>query len=309
MAVNCSDKKFFVHLYPTNLEVKLLIPSLCFMRYLRCQKNKLKKTALFLFGLISIFSTQAQQKRLIIGMYLQWGYNTEWYTKSNIHFKLANGDNFTLIKAKAHDKPDLDAILESPFEISIPQYNYRLGFYLNENKTKAVELNFDHIKYVVTDGQKVHVKGTINKSAVNGDSILNKESFLHLEHSDGGNLLHFNYVQLNKLLTSHKNGRTLINSIWKAGAGINIPRTDFTYRGDRFNNNFHISGYNVSAEGGARVYPFKKLFLEFTGKTGYVRYINALANTTQSKGSHVKHGFAYFELIGLIGYDLKFGKM
>lgn len=268
----------------------------------------MKRIALLIFSIVITYTLQAQQKRLLKGMYLQWGYNTEWYSKSNIHFKLANGDNFTLVKAKAHDKPDLDAILESPFEISIPQYNYRLGFYLNEKKTKAVELNFDHIKYVVTDGQKVHVKGTINKTAVDGDSILNKETFLHLEHTDGGNLLHFNYVQLNNLLTSKKNGRTIISSIWKAGAGINIPRTDFTYHGDRFNNNFHISGYNVSAEGGVRVYPLKKLFLEFTGKTGYVRYINALANTTQLKGSHVRHGFGYFELIGLIGYDINFGK-
>lgn len=268
----------------------------------------MKRILLLIFSIAITYTSQAQQKRLLKGMYIQWGYNTEWYTKSNIHFKLANGDNFTLVKAKAHDKPDLDAILESPFEISIPQYNYRLGFYLNEKKTKAVELNFDHIKYVVTDGQKVHVKGTINNTAVDADSILNPKNFLHLEHTDGGNLLHFNYVQLNNLATSKKNGRTIVSSIWKAGAGINIPRTDFTYRGDRFNNNFHISGYNLSAEGGVRVYPLKKLFLEFTGKTGYVRYINALANTTQLKGSHVQHGFGYFELIGLIGYDIKFGK-
>ena len=166
----------------------------------------MKQITLFILCLSFTYGVQAQQKRLLKGMYVQWGYNTEWYTKSNIHFKLANGDNFTLVKAKAHDKPDLDAILESPFEISIPQYNYRLGFYLNETKTKAVELNFDHIKYVVTDGQKVYVKGTINKTAVAGDSILNKENFLHLEHTDGGNLLHLNYVQLNNLATSKKMG-------------------------------------------------------------------------------------------------------
>ncbi len=94
--------------------------------------------------------------------------------------------------------------------------------------------------------------------------------------------------------------------LWKAGAGINIPRTDFTYRGDRLNNKFHIAGYNVSAEAGARYYPFKKIFLEFTGKSGYVKYVNALANTTQLKGSRVNHGFGYFELIGLIGFDINF---
>lgn len=43
-------------------------------------------------------------------MYFQWGYNTEWYTRSNIHVKMSNGNNFTLHKVKAHDSPDLDAI-------------------------------------------------------------------------------------------------------------------------------------------------------------------------------------------------------
>lgn len=267
----------------------------------------MKKFVLFSVLLLSLSVAEAQEKnRLLKGMYIQWGYNTEWYTRSNIDFKMANGDNFRLHKARAHDKPDMDAILKKPFEISIPQYNYRLGFYLNKKKTKAIELNFDHIKYVVTDGQKVKVSGTIDGIPVNGDSILNAASFLHLEHTDGGNLLHFNYVQQHTILQTASNSRELINLIWKAGAGINIPRTDFTYRGDRLNNKFHIAGYNLSAEAGARIYPFKKIFLEFTGKTGYVKYVNALANTTKQSGNRVNHSFGYVELIGLVGFDFKF---
>ncbi len=257
--------------------------------------------------LLSFIAAEAQDKnRLLKGMYIQWGYNTEWYTRSNINFKMSNGDHFRLHKAKAHDKPDMDAILDKPLEISIPQYNYRLGFYLNKKKTKAIELNFDHIKYVVTDGQKVKVTGTIDGKPVDGDSILNSASFLHLEHTDGGNLLHFNYVEQHTVLQNSSKSRDIINLIWKAGAGINIPRTDFTYRGDRLNNKFHIAGYNVSAEAGARIYPFKNIFLEFTGKSGYVKYINALANTSQQTGNRVNHSFGYVELIGLVGFDFKF---
>jgi hypothetical protein len=257
------------------------------------------------FTLVSIFSF-AQKGKWLKGMYIQWGYNKEWYTRSNIRFKLANGDDFTFVKAKAHDKPDLDAIYKNPAEISIPQYNYRLGFYLNKEKTKAIELNFDHIKYVVTDYQRVHVRGRINNVEVDTDSILDPTNFVHLEHTDGGNLLHINYVQQKTLKMNAANTRPLINLIWKLGAGINIPRTDFTYRGDRFNNDFHVAGYNLSAEAGARFYFSKRWFIEGTGKTGYVRYINALANTIAIKGNRVIHAFGYFELIGLIGYDIKF---
>ena len=79
-------------------------------------------------------------------MYLQWGYNTEWYGKSNIHFRdVVSGvkHDFTIYKAKAHDRNDLDAIAKKPVEISIPQYNYRIGFYLNPQHSKAIEINFD----------------------------------------------------------------------------------------------------------------------------------------------------------------------
>jgi hypothetical protein len=239
-------------------------------------------------------------------MYVQWGYNTEWYTKSNIHFKMSNGNDFTLHNAKAHDKPDLDAITKKPLEVSIPQYNYRIGFYLNKTQTRAIEINFDHPKYVVTQGQTVHVTGYIDKLAVNGDSVLDFQTFLHLEHTDGANWFHINYVQQHSLLNTKKTDRQLVNFIWKVGAGINIPRTDFTWRGDRLNNKFHVAGYNVGVEAGARIYPLKKIFLEFTSKSGYVKYVNALANTTHETGNRVTHSFGYVELIGLIGVDIKF---
>ncbi len=77
-------------------------------------------------------------------MYLQWGYNTEWYTRGNIHFNTdVNGgnNNFTIYKAKTHDRNDMDAILKKPIEISIPPYNYRVGFYLNKKHTRTLEIN------------------------------------------------------------------------------------------------------------------------------------------------------------------------
>ncbi len=260
--------------------------------------------ALFFFFPLLAFSQKKQ--KLIYGMYVQWGYNEEWYTTSNIHFKMANGDRFELHAAKAHDQPDFDAIIKEPAQVSIPQYNYRIGFYINNQKTKSIEINFDHIKYVVTDGQKVHVTGTINGVNAEGDSILSPENFLHLEHTDGGNLLHINYVQQSTLFKTRSGKRPLVNLLWKAGAGINIPRTDFTWKGDRLNNNFHVAGYNISAEAGARLYASGHLFFELTGKSGFVKYVNALANTTTTTGNRVNHGFGYFELIATIGYDIHF---
>jgi hypothetical protein len=266
----------------------------------------MKKLFFFtVFCFASIFSF-AQKEKKIKGMYIQWGYNKEWFTRSNIRFKLSTGDDFTLVMAKAHDKPDLDAVYKNPVEISIPQYNYRLGFYLNKTHTKAIELNFDHIKYVVTDYQNVKIRGRINGTEVNKDTILDPDKFLHFEHTDGGNLLHINYVQQKTLRMNAAGTRPMVNLIWKLGAGINIPRSDFTYKGDRYNNDFHIAGYNLNAEAGARFYFSKRWFLEGTGKLAYVRYINALANTNALKGNRVIHAFGMLEFIGLVGYDINF---
>ncbi len=266
------------------------------------------KTLILSFFFIALsFSVLAQKNnKLLKGMYFQWGYNTEWYTKSNIHFTMPNGTNFILHNASAHDSPDLDAILKKPGDISIPQYNYRIGFYLNKSHTKAIELNFDHAKYIVTDYQTVRVSGIINGKPANGDSILNPATFLHFEHTDGANWLHINYVHQKTLLMTKNKKHPLINFLWKAGAGINIPRTDFTWKGDKLNNDFHVAGYNISVESGVRIYPLKKLFFEFTGKTGFVQYLSALSNSNAQKGIRARHSFGYLELIGLIGYDINF---
>jgi hypothetical protein len=260
-----------------------------------------------LLSLLFCVSANAQKKQSFLsGMYLQWGYNTEVYTKSTIHFKMSNGNNFKLHKVVAHDRRDFDAIYKKPLEVSIPQYNYRIGFYLNPLHTKAIELNFDHSKYVVTDGQKARVTGYIDGNTVDADSILNPATFLHFEHTDGANWLHFNYVSQHLIKKTASKHRPLLTAVWKAGAGINIPRTDFTWRGDRLNNNFHVAGYNISVEGGMRFYTSKKIFIEATGKTGFVKYVNALANSNALKGNRATHSFGYLEGIVTLGYDINF---
>ena len=268
----------------------------------------MKQLVIFLAAIFTgaICKAQTEKQHLFYGMYFQWGYNAEAYTHSNIHFKLSNGDDFILHHAKAHNKGDYDDIIKEPAEISIPQYNYRIGFYLNKELTKSIEINFDHAKYIVTDGQTVHVTGTINKVHVDGDSVLNPQSFLHFEHTDGANWLHINYAEQKTLFQTKSKSRDLLRLIYKGGVGINIPRTDFTYHGDRLNNDFHIAGYNIGIEGGLRFYMLKRLFLETTAKTGYVRYIDALANTTTAKGNRATHGIGYLEGIVTLGYDIKF---
>jgi len=235
----------------------------------------------------------------LTGIYVQWGYNRDWYSKSTIHFHNGNAYDFKLIHAAAHDKPDFRSIVTDPLQISIPQYNYRLGFYLNAEHTHAIEANFDHTKYVVTDYQNVRLSGSVAGREIDKDTILDPK-FLHFEHTDGANFLHINYVGQYFLLNSRTKKRPLLSVVTKLGAGIVIPRTDVTYEGKELNNKFHVAGYIASAETGLRIYPIKNLFLEGCVKGGFANYLNALT----IEGGTASHHFFYFETIILLGYTI-----
>ena len=261
-----------------------------------------KLTGILLFSLFVLPVLAQKKNSLLQGLYFQWGYNTEWYTKSKIHFNsTVNGidHNFILYKAKAHDRNDMDAIVKKPIEISVPQYNYRIGFYLNRAHTKAIEINYDHTKYIVYDDQVVHAKGNIGSNYFDKDTSFTFNE-VHFEHTNGANFYQINYVRQYQLKKNSR--RTVLTALWKAGAGILIPKTDITLSGKRVDNRFHIAGYCFGAEGGARWYISRKLFFEGTAKAGFANYTNALG----AGNGRVNHKFGYFELIGTIGYDIKF---
>ncbi len=256
--------------------------------------------ALFLLVMaISPVKAQLFKKIRIDGMYAQWGYNRDWFSKSSLHFKNGDKYNFTIHDAVAHDKPDFKGFLKTPFDITIPQNSIRLGFYLNKSHTRAIEINFDHTKYVVDD-QRARITGKIHGEQIDMDTMI-AEPFLHLEHTNGANFLMINYVAQNHLL-QRKNIR--LNTIYKLGGGVVVPRSDVTIMGKELDNKYHLAGYVLAAEGGIRFYPLKKWFLELTAKGGYANFLNAL---TVENGT-VKHHFYFAEVIGLVGYDIGFRK-
>jgi hypothetical protein len=247
----------------------------------------------------SITNAQFFKKISFSGMYVQWGYNKDWFSKSTLHFKNADKYDFTIHDAVAHDKPDYDNVFKNPFEVTIPQNSLRVGFYLDPKHHHAIELNFDHTKYVVDD-QRARITGEIYGESLDMDSMI-KKPFLHMEHTNGANFLLFNYVTQHPLWQHKKMQATVIGKI---GGGIVIPRSDVMIMGQRLDNKYHIAGYIFGAEGGFRYYPLKKWFVELTGKAGFANYVNAL---TVESGT-LKHHFYFAEVLGLVGYDIGFSK-
>lgn len=216
--------------------------------------------------------------------YFTFGYTRAAYTKSTIHFEdhsnkfhpatgqIANYD-FTIYNAKANDHPDFDKIPDV-LNITIPQFVIHAGYYFNNKHDFGIEINYDHTKYVVNDYQRVHIKGQFNGTAVDKDTTLDPQKFLHFEHTDGANFWMVNFVKRWKLYNPCK--RLNIGWVAKGGAGIVYPRTDVTMFGERLNNAWHVAGWIVGVESGVRVEFLKYGVFEFVGKGVFADYTNCL---------------------------------
>ncbi len=239
--------------------------------------------------------------------YLLWGYNRDWYAKSTIHFSNPDGDpnqqnqfgvyDFKIYDAKAHDRSDFHQIPDV-INITIPQFSSRIGYYFNDKKDQGVEINYDHAKYVVTDEQKVRIKGTAFGQSFDKDTVLDAR-YIHFEHTDGANFWIFNYMKRWKLLSS-KNGKHNIGLVVKPGIGFVYPRTDVTIFGNRINNNWHISGVAAGLETGVRGEFWRHFTVEFTAKGVAANYAKCLV---QGKGhGKASHKMLAFEAILCMGY-------
>jgi hypothetical protein len=231
------------------------------------------------------------------GLYFSWGYTRAKYSKSTIEFRNHSNqynpvtnrfDNydFTIHDAVAHDRPDFDKIPDV-INITVPQYVFRIGYVLS--KKWGIELNYDHTKYVVDNYQRVRVEGVFNDLWVDNDTILDPDSFLHFEHSDGANFWMINLVRSLQLVDI-KNKFTA-SWVVKPGGGVVVPRTDVTLFGERLNNWFKVAGWIVGVETGLRLTFLRHGFFEFVGKGVYADYVNAFVlGKGHGRASH--HFFA-----------------
>ena len=226
-------------------------------------------------------------------LYASWGYNREWYSKSDIHIK-NDGDinqqnqygsyDFTLHNAKANDRADFDQIYDVG-NITIPQFSARLGYLFNDKHDLGIEINYDHAKYVMNDYQNLHITGQIFGTQLDKDTVVDPTTFLHFEHTDGANFLSVNLVK-RKQIYNAPSKKFRLSAVFKAGPGLVYPRTDVTLFGTRVNNKWHVAGYILSAEVGPRLEFFKYFFAEFTGKVGFANYTNVLVLDSTGKDNH-----------------------
>ena len=256
--------------------------------------------AFLLLAILPFFGFAQQQpvkkkKKFIKEVYASWGYNGEWYTHSTIHISQPSlGNNYDFVHVKAHDHPGWNEGLFSK-ALSIPQYNYRLGFLLDEERGWGFEINFDHTKYIFAD-QNVRLKGTLNNHPVDTVIAFNQANGFYYYLNNGANFLLFNVTKKWHLLKT-ADEKVKVDFLGKFGVGPVIPHTQNSLFGMLNHQGFQFGGWNTGAEGSLRATFYRYVYLEYSNKIDYARYSGL--NVYEGKAHQA---FGTYEMILSLGF-------
>lgn len=243
--------------------------------------------------------------------FISWGGNRDSYSKSDVTFK-GEGYNFTVENMAAHDKPKgwhIDYI--NPSRMTIPQTNFRLGYFFSDHY--SVTIGVDHMKYVMTQNQTANVTGEINLPLTDAGAVHNgvydntavdfsDGTFLKFEHTDGLNYVHAEvsrFDDISSLLNLPNTDKVQINLTEGLGFGLLYPRTNTTLLGKERHDDFHVSGYGLSAKAGLNFTFFKHFYLQGELKGGYINMQDI--RTTQSPTDKAAQDFFFFQRIIAVG--------
>ncbi|MDR0792956.1 MAG: hypothetical protein LBE82_06585 [Chitinophagaceae bacterium] len=243
-------------------------------------------------------------------LYFSWGYNAEWYTLSNIFINQPSlGNNFKMKNVVGHDNPGWTNDFFHK-DLTIPQYNYRIGYIFDKKNGWGVEINFDHTKYIIADRQYVHIIGTMNGKPYDGYVQFNQldknlppdsSSFWYL--NNGANFLLFNIVKRCHILET-KDKKVKLDFLGKAGIGPLIPHVeDKLFDQPKNDPHFQLGGWNFGFEGAVRATFFKYVYLEYTNKLDYARY----SGLRIYQGT-ARQAFGTYEMILNLGVTFPVGK-
>lgn len=238
--------------------------------------------------------------------FVYWGWNWASYSNSDIRFQGADYD-FTLSNVRAQDRQTKFSVNSyfNPANITIPQTNYRIGYFFKENYT--VSIGVDHMKYVMVDDQNVTIDGEINignaryDGTYTGENIQLAEDFLRFEHTDGLNYLNIEVKRFDNI--DHWFGLELdnlqINITEGFGAGVLYPKTDTSLLGKERHDDYHLSGWGISGGAGLNITFLKHFYIQADYKIGYINMPDI--KTSLSAVDFASQSFYFFQNNILIG--------
>lgn len=237
--------------------------------------------------------------------YGSWGYNHEWYTKSNISVDQPQlNNNFTYEDLNAHDRVGWNNLFH--VQPTIPQYNYRIGYFFDEKQLWGIEISFDHTKYVVWQGGNSPIKGTLNGRQV--DSTINiNNSTLYWQLNNGANWFDINITRKLPIYASHDN-KIVLYGLVKFGIGPNVPHVSDEIFGNWNNGHFQLGGWNTGVEALIRCTFFQYAFIEYSNHAVYANYSGLKVWGGNGNNGTAAQSFGAYEWIANIGFTFHLAK-
>ncbi|PXY42307.1 hypothetical protein DMB65_03505 [Flavobacterium cheongpyeongense] len=240
--------------------------------------------------------------------FVSWGGNRESYSKSDVTFR-GKDYEFTVHDMSAHDKPKgwhVDYV--NPSRMTIPQTNLKLGYFFSDHY--SVTIGVDHMKYVMNQNQIANVTGYINNTGSQYDNTtysnkpvdFSDETFLTYEHTDGLNYVNTEvsrFDDISKWFSLPNTDKVQINLTEGLGAGLLYPKTNTMLLGKERHDDFHVSGYGVSAKAGINVTFFKHFYIQGELKGGYINMQDI--KTTASNEDSAFQDFFFLQRIIAFG--------
>jgi hypothetical protein len=212
--------------------------------------------------------------------YYSWGYNKEYWAPSDTHVSQPSlGNNFTIHDVQGHDSFSWPALVNG--DLFGPQYNIRIGRFINDERTLGVEFSLDHTKYNNALGQTANVTGLVGGVPTNENLKLDSNTFSEMLHN-GANHVMVNAVYRYPLI-GQTNETLSVSALGKAGLGIMLPHTTDTILGNTNNVGsktlsnavglttgwWQLNGWTAGVEAGIRIVLWKPVYLEITDKVAY----------------------------------------
>lgn len=249
------------------------------------------------FAQQSLIDTSPNTTKKPGSFFFTWGYNRDWYTNSTIRFQNTKTDNydFTFVKAKAHDRPDQHDFYKLN-ALTIPQYNASIGYFFNDKRNLGIEVSWDHLKYIVTDNQVIHVQGQIRGQPIDKDTLVTP-GFVHLQHTNGNNYLMVNLLKKHILV---KTKAIELSAIGKVGAGILYSYTISYVLGSDDDGYFHFHGPVAAISGGLKFDIYRYFFLQTNLQGAWADYTNTkIGEDHQGLATHHFYSLQYSYLFGI----------
>jgi len=232
--------------------------------------------------------------------FFMWGYNHTSYKNSDINFK-GPGYDFTLYDVQAKDRPSEFSWSYVAPDITIPQTNTRIGYYLDE--THRIHFGVDHMKYVMVTNQIVNKTGTdhVTANTLHGITSSNPQllspDYLTYEHTDGLNYVTLGYEMLYPFW---ENNWFRVSAIHGPDAGFVYPKTNVTMAGQNTHDNFSVAGYGASYKVGLITDIGKDWFVQLEFKRGLLNM--PWIRTTSSSEDSASQKIDFTEGIMTVGY-------